>query len=1372
MNFMKKRRYIIIALAVAAVVLCLIFLPKTQENVTGENLLQNSSFDELDADGLPTGWYTDAYSDAQGVTKFGVGDDMDADGHSAYIKNIEENDARFAQTVSVKPDSLYLLHGYIKASCEGGMGANLSVEGIYVFSDCVYDTFGSWEEVTLYGRTGPKQREMTVFMRLGGYSGEAAGEAWFDDVSLTEVSEVPDGYRASDLFKTSSAVYDDDEEDGTEGTGTARLLLCALFFLALCGVMFALSRRGVVIGGKQYGLIAALLFMLALLVRVLTALNVSGYDVDIGCFTAWANRMAEKGPAGFYADGYFCDYPPGYLLVLWVCGALGRLFQTGATEFLVKCPSILADLLGAYLLMRRARREKQGLLPLALGALYLLNPLMLLAGAGWGQSDGVMTLFLLLTVLFALDGKWRYALPSYMLSVLMKPQALMFGPLGLFALLLSVFRERENQKKLLRDVLYGLLLTAALCTAVALPFCIGKGGVKWLFELYASTMQSYAYAAVNACNLYFLFGENWASAASAVPRLLACALGAMLTLPAALAYLRAGGGRERRLLSVGLMAAGALTAVCGAVFTPSYTVLSAVLIVLCVLFCCAAYALQGGMKRLPFFGALLLLLLFNTGTMMHERYLFPAVILLLLSYALEKDARLLYLAVLVSLSAFLNVGCVLDRNIRIGGASGHLSAQLYGIESDMAGLEYLSAALNVLSCMAGIYIALSDGRTLPAKAAFEQGKENRLHKPSALSDEQADWLKTHRTDKKDWLILGAVMLLYAAVSFFHLGSTKAPQTFYVFEEPDEQVVFDLGENLEDFRMLYYGGIHSYDSDFTVEVSEDGEHWSEYTAEMKIGSLFQWKYVKSYASGDSRRLKGRYVRLTADRIGLTLFEVLFRDADGQVLPIEGVSDSFGKDVSALYDEQDTLDGEPGWYNSMYFDEIYHARTAYEHLHGLRTYETSHPPLGKVIMSWCIAVFGMTPFGWRFAGTLCGVLMLPGMYLMGRLLFKKRRYAVLSVSLLALDCMHFTQTRLATIDSFVVLFIIWDVYFMLRWFFEDFFGKQLWKTLIPLALSGLFMGLSVASKWTGCYAGVGLAILFFFGVYRRARAVGEAGKIPEKERDERAKTAAEQGTKRLLLTVSSCLLFFVAVPLIIYYLSYIPYFAYEGGVTVKRVIRAAVGTYFETGEVGGMLGYHSTPGLGMDHPYYSPWYEWPFSIRPMYYAADAYEPAGYACTILAFGNPAVWWTGFACLLLVLYAFARHQAYPALRGGYEEKCFVLAPKGERDVRPALLSVCFLAQFLPWMLVPRGTYIYHYFPSVPFIILCTAYVLERLQEYLCARFPAHERQADRLSLIGLSIYIGLTALLFIGFYPYASGTLTDTRWLDFMNWFGNLYY
>ena len=67
-----------------------------------------------------------------------------------------------------------------------------------------------------------------------------------------------------------------------------------------------------------------------------------------------------------------------------------------------------------------------------------------------------------------------------------------------------------------------------------------------------------------------------------------------------------------------------------------------------------------------------------------------------------------------------------------------------------------------------------------------------------------------------------------------------------------------------------------------------------------------------------------------------------------------------------------------------------------------------------------------------------------------------------------------------------------------------------------------------------------------------------------------------SKRILITCGFCVIFFVLVPCVIYYLCYIPYLSPTGPVTLKRVIDAQIG----------MLNYHSTPGLGMDHPFQSP------------------------------------------------------------------------------------------------------------------------------------------------------------------------------------------
>lgn len=1334
---------------------------------TYDNLIVNGTFEALDEHGLPTGWYTDAYID-QNYTDYGITSGVT--GNAARIQNHYANDARFAQAVAVSPNTTYRLHGYIKSSAQGGLGANLSIEGIYVFSEMVYDTDGEWQEVVLYGRTGEKQRSVTVYARLGGYSGEATGEAAFDDITLCRVDSVPAGEVEKLWYTLPPAVI---AEENSTATGAWQLALgCVLYFGLFVLLLPWLRPRKTELKVHQkvalkeaYALAGLLLAALA--ARLAIAAAVPGYDVDIGCFRGWSAQMAAVGPTNFYQSMGFCDYPPGYLWILWLVGWIGKL-AGGVSEWLVKLPPILADMALCVLIYTEGKKRLSGREALALSALYAFNPLVFVTGAAWGQTDSIMTLLLFLTVVSVLRGQWKAALPIYVAAVLVKPQALMFGPLGLGAMivhLVKAWKTPEQRKAAFRDAGLGLGLSVATGLVIVLPFSIHQSW-DWLFTLYGGTMSQYGYATVNACNLYFLLGKNWSGTAGGLSGdwLVPLIAYLLMTLPlVAVALVRSTqekasllqGESRLRLYGFGglALALGVALLALGGMGQLTYATLGTCMIVYSVALVVLLYVLGNDPKNLPLLGATLLLMLFSTGSMMHERYLFPAVALLVLAYFMKKDKRILWLAVGVSLMGFLNVGCVLDRNIRISGVQGHLNAPACGIKSDMAFLEYLAAAGNCLLC--GLAVVLStllcrrDEKILSFAPQTEKAAYVLSSRPAPLPANEP----LRKMTGRDWAVMLGVTALYAVLALTNLGSTKAPQTAWVSSGADEQITVDLGEE-KTFQMLYYMGIHWQDNDFTVEVSRDGLTWERsYIGSVKSGDTFdcfKWKYLPEYKGGSSpAQLTGRYVRLTAHQVSLTLFETLFRDAEtGETLPIASIQDSLpGVDCAALTDEQDTLTGEPGWYNSTYFDEIYHARTAYEHLHGLRPYETTHPPLGKVLMSFAIAIFGMTPFGWRFAGALAGILMLPGMYLLGKLLIKKNWGGLGAMLLMALDLMHFTQTRIATIDSFVVLFIIWMLYFMLRWFFLDFFGTDFWKSLVLLCLSGLFMGLAVASKWTGCYGGVGLALIFFFGLWRRYREIRAAKAIPEKKRTDHDRAAAS-GMQFLVITVICCFSFFIGIPLLIYYASYIPYFAFSGGVTVKKVIEAAVGNYFTTGVMGGMLGYHATPGLGMDHSFYSPWYEWPIIGKPMWYSSSAFEPAGMQSTIMAMGNPAVWWGGLIGLLGVIGLWAKRHVR-------QDRTLALHPEKD-DPRFALLLIFFAAQYLPWVLVPRGTYIYHYFPCVSIIILCTLLCLDNLAE-----------RYEKAARILLCVLLAAAAALFIAFFPYASGVMVSQGWLDAMKWF-----
>jgi len=169
------------------------------------------------------------------------------------------------------------------------------------------------------------------------------------------------------------------------------------------------------------------LLLAGLALRVVVAaviLPLSGLHNDITAFSAWALRLADLGPAAFYEPGYFADYPPGYMYVLWLVGEVSRFVEPmlgGASPIrgLTKVPGIAADLGVAWLIYLIAVRffgDRPPVRWLGSGArigligaaVYLFNPGTVFNSAVWGQMDSV-GLFVILAGLYALGRGWTEA---------------------------------------------------------------------------------------------------------------------------------------------------------------------------------------------------------------------------------------------------------------------------------------------------------------------------------------------------------------------------------------------------------------------------------------------------------------------------------------------------------------------------------------------------------------------------------------------------------------------------------------------------------------------------------------------------------------------------------------------------------------------------------------------------------------------------------------------------------------------------------------------------------------------------------------------------------------------------------------------------
>ena len=228
-----------------------------------------------------------------------------------------------------------------------------------------------------------------------------------------------------------------------------------------------------------------------------------------------------------------------------------------------------------------------------------------------------------------------------------------------------------------------------------------------------------------------------------------------------------------------------------------------------------------------------------------------------------------------------------------------------------------------------------------------------------------------------------------------------------------------------------------------------------------------------------------------------------------------------------------------------------------------------------------------------------------------------------------------------------------------------------------------------------------------------------KIP-KRKD--AKEVIDSFGPMTLKTVLFGALFFVAIPLSIYFVSYIP-----------AMMTPQTGFKYIFRNQTTMFNYHS--GLSSTHPYGSAWWSWPLDLRPLYaYSPNrSFIPKGTQMGISSFGSPIIWWLTIPVILAAIVKTIRKK-------GDKELTFILTG--------------FLSMYLPWVLVPRIAFIYHFFPCVIFVVLGIVYFMKELTS-----------KSDKAKWC---IYAYLTAVfvLFVLFYPVLTGIAVPASYVEWLKW------
>ena len=368
-------------------------------------------------------------------------------------------------------------------------------------------------------------------------------------------------------------------------------------------------------------------------------------------------------------------------------------------------------------------------------------------------------------------------------------------------------------------------------------------------------------------------------------------------------------------------------------------------------------------------------------------------------------------------------------------------------------------------------------------------------------------------------------------------------------------------------------------------------------------------------------------------------------------------------------------------------------------------------------------GSNAFAWRLPGVVAGAVTAGLLFLLARLLFRRRTVGLLFAALIALDGLLFTQSRLAMNDVYVELFMVAGLTLLAYLLGSGAGGRrERLELILGPPLMGLLYGLALASKWVGAYAiGAALLIVLLRSAIGRRLAlvgiVGLAGLLGYM-----AIADDPPNVTFLLIMVGACVVLgvgivragppavvaprwaeprwrfglpfawvlacLIVVPLAVYFASYIPWaLSTAGGPQLLAGWPSG-----NTGQTfldlqAAMYRYHDE--FRLPHGASSPWWAWPFDLKPIWGYLETFV-GGTQGSVLGVGNPFIFW-----LAIPAFVFGAWQGWR-----------------RRSAALGFVVVAFLCLWLPWARIDRVAFNYHFYAALPFALLLLAYFLAELWE------------------------------------------------------------
>lgn len=410
---------------------------------------------------------------------------------------------------------------------------------------------------------------------------------------------------------------------------------------------------------------------------------------------------------------------------------------------------------------------------------------------------------------------------------------------------------------------------------------------------------------------------------------------------------------------------------------------------------------------------------------------------------------------------------------------------------------------------------------------------------------------------------------------------------------------------------------------------------------------------------------------------------------------------------------------------------------------------HPQVGKWLIGLGMRLTGgmESAFGWRFAVALLGTLSVLLIARIARRLFGSTAWGTVAGLLLAVDGMAIVMSRTALLDPILMFFVL-AAFGALVLDREQARRRLAERTADLLAqgrnlgwgpdlgfrwwrlAAGVLLGLGMGTKWSAMYflAVFGLLTVAWDATARRTVGV----------RNWAGAAVVKDGIVAAVVMVGTTV--------VVYLASWWSWFAHaQAWGRSWAADHPGEGVGWLPGPLRSFVEYHRQMwdfhnGLETPHTYAAHPLGWIVQWRPtsFYWDGDLSALTGTdaqaACgadhcaqAILAIGNPVLWWSAAAAVLVAIFWLIRY----------------------RDWRAGAVLSGLLAGWVPWFLYAHRTiFDFYAIAFTPWVVLTLVYVLT-----LIVGPPTLPREARRGAIIGVGVFLGVVVAVSVYFYPLWAG-------------------